>query len=402
MSDPSGFTAQPPAAEPASADDAPEPVLLDVEPEAWLPDAWQPGWEWLAAHGWLLVPVLVLAGWALGRLLRWFIARGLRQVTERTQTRLDDRFVELMARPVVPVTVLLALMLATSALALPGLVHNITIRLLATVLLFVLLRTGLRAAHLALEAVSKNRRRFAIIEERTIPLFDMTAKILLVGAAAYLLLVIWGIDPTAWLASAGIIGIAVGFAAKDTLANLFSGIFIVADSPYKMGDYVVLDTGDRGMVTHIGMRSTRLLTRDDVEITIPNAVIGNAKIINESGGPWEKSRIRVRVGVAYGSDVDRVCEVLEAVAREHPDIIDEPEPRVRMRAFGESALEFELMGWIELPANRGRVVHELMMRVYKRLAEENIRIPFPQRDLHLKSWPDGAAPGARGADADQD
>ncbi|MDX1380564.1 MAG: mechanosensitive ion channel family protein [Xanthomonadales bacterium] len=401
MSDPSGFTTETRPAEPAGAD-APEPVLLDVEPGAWLPEAWQPGWEWLAANGWLLVPLLVLLGWGIGRLLQWFIARGLRQVTQRTRTDLDDRLIELLSRPVVPVMVLGSLMLATTALALPGFVHNVTIRLLATVLLFVLLRTGLRAAHLALEAVSKNRRRFAIVEERTIPLFDMTAKILLVGAAAYLLLVIWGIDPTAWLASAGIIGIAVGFAAKDTLANLFSGIFIVADAPYKMGDYVVLDTGDRGMVTHIGMRSTRLLTRDDVEITIPNAVIGNAKIINESGGPWEKSRIRVKVGVAYGSDVDRVCEVLEDVARQNEDIIDEPAPRVRMRAFGDSALEFELMGWIELPANRGRVVHELMMQVYKRLAQERITIPFPQRDLHLVSVPEGLASRDRGGTTDQD
>ena len=147
-----------------------------------------------------------------------------------------------------------------------------------------------------------------LIQPRTMPMFEITIKIVLVALAGYLLLLIWGVDPTAWLASAGVIGIAVGFAARDTLANLFSGLFIVADAPYKIGDYIVLDTGERGEVTHLGIRSTRLLTRDDVEVTIPNAIIANAKIINESGGPWEKHRIRLPVGVAYGSDAKQVIE----------------------------------------------------------------------------------------------
>ena len=86
--------------------------------------------------------------------------------------------------------------------------------------------------------------------------------------------------------------------------------FILADAPYKIGDFVVLDSGERGEVTHIGIRSTRLLTRDDIQVTIPNSVMGNTKIINESGGPTEKFRIRVIVGVAYGSDIDQVREVL--------------------------------------------------------------------------------------------
>ena len=88
---------------------------------------------------------------------------------------------------------------------------------------------------------------------------------------------------------------AVGFAAKDTLANLFGGIFILADAPYKVGDFVVLGSGERGEVTQVGLRSTRILTRDDVEVTVPNAMIANDTIVNESGGPWVKHRVRVRV-----------------------------------------------------------------------------------------------------------
>ena len=183
-------------------------------------------------------------------------------------------------------------------------------------------------------------------------------------------------------------GIAVGFAAKDTLANLFSGFFILADAPYKIGDYINLDSGEHGNVTHLGMRSTRLITRDDIEITVPNAVIGNAKIINESGGPSEKVRVRLAVGVAYGSDVDDVCRVLLAVSDANNEVCRSPAARVRMRAFGTSSLDFELLCWIEKPENRGRVSHELYMAVYKALNAAGIEIPYAKRDIYIKEMPD--------------
>ena len=243
----------------------------------------------------------------------------------------------------------------------------------------------MRVTRIVLELIAINRHRFEVVQERTIPVFSMAAKILLVGLGAYIFMLIWGINPTAWLASAGVIGIAVGFAAKDTLANLFSGISIVADAPYQIGDFIVLDTGERGEVTFLGMRSTRLLTRDDVEVTIPNAVIANAKIINESGGPFVKHRIRVPVGVAYGSDVDEVCSVLENVANSHPKVVKTPVPRVRMRAFGASSLDFELLAWIDHPQFRGLIRHDLLMSIYKALKENSIEIPFPQTDIHVRS-----------------
>tara|TARA_B100000470_G_C19395797_1_gene217677 strand:- start:79 stop:489 length:411 start_codon:yes stop_codon:yes gene_type:complete len=126
-----------------------------------------------------------------------------------------------------------------------------------------------------------------------------------------------------------------------------------------------------------------MLTRDDVEITIPNAVMGNSKITNESGGPYEKERIRVKVGVAYGTDVDRVEELLMAIAVSHPEIMQEPEPRVRFRAFGDSGLDFELLGWIQEPVLRGRLRHLLCKEIYKAFAEEGIEIPYPKRDVYL-------------------
>jgi len=150
----------------------------------------------------------------------------------------------------------------------------------------------------------------------------------------------------------------------------------------------VLDSGERGMVTNVGIRSTRILTRDDVEITIPNAVIGNAKIQNQSAGRWEKYRIRIKVGVAYGSNLNQVCNVLKLIGFDDENVCTDPEPRVRMRGFGDSSINFELMCWIEEPVLRGRVTHALYMSVYNKFNELNIEIPFARQDVYIKELPD--------------
>ncbi|NNC54789.1 MAG: mechanosensitive ion channel, partial [Pseudomonadales bacterium] len=99
-------------------------------------------------------------------------------------------------------------------------------------------------------------------------------------------------------------------------------------------------------------------------------------------------RIALPIGVAYGSDVDQVCEVLLEVGRSSKETLDYPEPRVRMRGFGASSLDFELHCWINQPADRGRIKHELFMGVYKALAANSIEIPFPQQDVYIKKMPD--------------
>jgi MscS family membrane protein len=360
----------------------------DLDMSQYIPDDLQPAWEFLTPYPGLLTLLLILLAYFFGKLLKFVISRALMKVASRTSTDADDHLVDYATGPLVLTTVTLALMMVVSLYDLPQGLHDATLSILATILLFSWLRAGLRMARVLLELVASNSHRFEIVQERTIPLFDMTIKMLLVGFGAYAFLLIWGINPTAWLASAGVIGIAVGFAAKDSLANLFSGIFIVADAPYKIGDYIVLDSGERGMVTNLGMRSTRLVTRDDVEVTVPNAVIANAKIINESGGPWVKHRIRIPVGVAYGSDVDEVCSVLEEVANSVPEVVKLPAPRVRMRAFGASSLDFELLTWIDHPELRGRVRHQLLKDIYKAFNEKRIQIPFPQTDIHVRTMPE--------------
>ncbi|MFU8878551.1 MAG: mechanosensitive ion channel family protein, partial [Wenzhouxiangellaceae bacterium] len=347
----------------------------------WLPEVVSPGWEFLATYPAVLALVVATLGIGLALVLRGAILFGGLKVTARIPGELGGRLLRIIAGVAALLVAYLALVLAVQILGLPERVEQITIRILISILVLHLMRAAMRASHVGLEILGTLRERFSIVEERTIPLFDLMMTVIVVAIAAYALLQVWNIDATAWLASAGVIGIAVGFAARDTLANLFAGFFIIADAPYKMGDYIVLDTGDRGEVTKVGIRSTRIWTRDDVEITVPNSEMANAKIYNESGGRWVKFRIRLKIGVAYGSDVDQVVELLERVAAEHDNVCREPNPRVRMRGFGDSSLDFELLCWVNHPSERGLITHDLYMQIYKELGREGIEIPFPQRDV---------------------
>ena len=197
-----------------------------------------------------------------------------------------------------------------------------------------------------------------------------------------------GISLTAVFASAGIVGLALALAARETIANFFGGINILIDRPFRTGDYIILDSGERGEVVEVGMRSTRIITRDDVQISIPNCKITDAKIINESV-PKNRFRLRIKAGVAYGSDVDQVEELLLQTAKSNQLVTPAPEPRVRFRSFGDSALEFELLCWAYQPDIKGKLMHQLNCDIYKAFNAAGIIIPFPQRDVHLINEKEG-------------
>jgi MscS family membrane protein len=313
-----------------------------------------------------------------------FVVHG---VTGSTDTEIDDRIANILKGPTFWSIILGGLWLAVLTLGVNDTFARVTKGAILTVMIVMWSLALLRASEVVLEALSQIADRVRWIQPKTVPLLDMIAKFLVAGAGIYLICVAWGIPLTSWLASAGIIGIAVGFAAKDTLANLFSGVFILADAPYKVGDFVILDGGLRGEVQEIGIRSTRILTRDDIEVTVPNAVIANARIVNETGGPHDKMRVRVQVSVAYGSDVDQVRDVLLACVEGAPYVASEPAPRVRFRAFGASGLDFELLAWIDLPVYRGRVIDDLNRKVYMAFNRTGIEIPYAKHDVYVKELP---------------
>lgn len=355
--------------------------------ESYLPESWLPYWEQVQEIPFVGFLVLAALGYLVGKLVVFVFAKSFGQITKRTSSNLDDKFIETMRKPLFLTVFFFFLGLAVKTLPISvGLSGNL-LRVLASIVIVVWISRSFTLLRILLSSLSLVKEKFDVIQPKTIPLFEIIGKVLIIGLGSYILLLLWGIDPTAWLASAGVVGIAVGFAAKDSLANLFSGFFILADSPYKVGDFINLDSGERGRVTHVGLRSTRLLTQDDIEITVPNNVIGNTKIVNESGGHWENSRIRLQVGVAYGSDLDQVCEALMKIGSEHKETLNNPEPRVRMRAFGASSVDFELLLWIPQPILRGRIKHELYMSIYKEFNQLGIEIPYSKQDLYIKEMP---------------
>lgn len=329
----------------------------------------------------------ILLGFAvIAALSHRLFSRVLLRLARGTQTDIDDRLVELLQRPIFWSVVTIGLIWAANRLGPPPGFWFWYSGILLTLLILLWSVALVRLVVVLLRWLS-TQRHVAVLQPRLLPLFNNMARVVIAGGAIYLILLSWDVNVAAWLASAGIIGIAVGFAARDTLANLFAGIFILTDAPYKVGDYVNLSSGQRGRITDIGIRSTRLLTRDDIEITIPNNVIANAIIINESGGPWEKERIRVAVEAAYGSDIDRVRQVLLEVAARSALVSPAPEPRVRFREFGESGLRFELLCWIDRPEDRGRILDALNADVYKSFNSEGIEIPYAKRDVYIRAWP---------------
>lgn len=348
---------------------------------------YQPIADLLVGHPWLQSGAVLLITLLLASTLTWIIFFIARQFTKKTKNFVDDKIINLARAPVYYSLMITGFSSAVKISPISTSIADNIIKGFETFGLLIWTIALIALSKIILKQVAWLSHRGRFIQPQTLPLFDNVMKILIIAAAVYVTFKIWGVDMTAWLASAGIVGIAVGFAAKDTLANLFSGVFILADTPYKIGDYVVLDNSQRGKVMHIGLRSTRFLTRDDVEITVPNSIVGNSKIINQSGGPHVKFRIRVKIGVAYGSDLEQVNAILMDIAKANALVCATPEPRVRFRTFGASSLDHELLCWVDEPELRGRTLHELNTSIYNQFNQHNIEIPYAKQDLYIKELP---------------
>ncbi len=321
---------------------------------------------------------------ALAMLLRFVIVGIAAVLARKTFTDWDDRLILAVKWPIFWSALLAGTWFAIDELTLSVNGSYVVTGLIKSIAVLMWGKAISHIATLVLEILSRSSEKYSFIKPATLPLLQITVKVLVMGGVAYFAFVAWNIDVTGWLASAGIVGIAVGFAAKDTLANLFAGIFILTDAPYKLGDFVVLRDGQRGMVTHIGIRSTRILTREDVEITIPNAIIANSQIVNESSGPHEKRRLSIVASVAYGSDVDQVREVLLKSIEGLENVCSDPSPIVRFIEMADSGLIFQIRVWIDLPVYKGRVIDAINTRAYKALNAAGIEIPYPKQDVYIR------------------
>ena len=276
-----------------------------------------------------------------------------KKVVKKTKTSLDDRILQLLHKPIFKTITIL-------------------------IWIFVISKILVMSMEWASRQTASN-----LLQRNTLPLFNNLGKIAIGLFGAYFIFLSWGININGILASAGVLGVVLGLAAKDTVSNFFAGIFLMADSPFKEGDYILLDTGERGYVKRMGLRSTRFMTRDDIEITIPNSVIAASKIVNESGGPGETERVRINIQIAYNTDIDKARSVLIDVAKNNENVLQIPEPRVRFREFADHGLRLQLLFWIHKPEIRGRTTDSVNTEIYKKFAEHNITIPFPTMEVLL-------------------
>ncbi len=197
------------------------------------------------------------------------------------------------------------------------------------------------------------------------------------------LMQIWGIDISSLAILASSLGIGIGFGLQDIAKNFGSGLVLVFERPIQVGDFV--EVGEfQGTVEHIGARSTLIRTLDQVSIIVPNSRFLENEVINWSlGNPV--SRIRVPVGIAYGSDIEIVRDVFLQAARSHPVVLSTPPPQVFFKGFGDSSLDFEVMVWTAEPSQQIRLKSDLYFAIEALLREHQVEIPFPQRDLHVRS-----------------
>jgi len=218
-----------------------------------------------------------------------------------------------------------------------------------------------------------------------------------VGLLGFLLIVsALGIDITKITVIVGALGIGIGFGLQNVVNNFVSGLILLFERPVKIGDTVVLDTLT-GTIRHIGIRATTIRTFDGAEVIVPNADLISKQLANWTLSDRQR-RAEVAVGVSYGSDVDTVRTILLEAVREHPAVLAQPKPFAWFVGFGDSSLDFKVYGWVADADTVSQVSSELRAAILARFRDAGIEIPFPQRDLHVRSnevaLGSGAQPGA--------
>jgi len=200
---------------------------------------------------------------------------------------------------------------------------------------------------------------------------------------ALVLLQIWGLDISSLTVFAGVLGVGIGLGIQGIAKEFVSGLVLIFERPIQAGDFV--EVGELvGTVEHISVRSTEITTVDRVSVILPNSRFLESEVVN-----WSHrspiSRLRIPVGVAYGSNVETVRQALLDAAKNHSDVLSIPPPNVFFLGFGDSSLDFDLLAWISEPRKQFQIKSDLYFLIYKLFQERGVEIPFPQRDLHVRS-----------------
>jgi len=221
-------------------------------------------------------------------------------------------------------------------------------------------------------------------------IFDLLNKFsgaIIYATAVILALDVLGVNVMPFIAGAGVAGIAIGFAAKDTLSNLIAGVLLIIDRPFEIGDRIEIwsapaESATWGDVIDIGLRATKIKTTDHIIIIIPNNEIMKRDIVNYTSLST-KIRVRINVGVAYDADIEKAKDLIKSVASEAAWISKEPLPKVVVRNFGESSVDLQLRVWIDNARKRMDTISYITDNIKAAFDKNGIEIPYPKRDITI-------------------
>jgi MscS family membrane protein len=317
------------------------------------------------------------------------IVRWLRKKAEETENVLDDIIVAAFGTPVVIGIIVVSAYYALQVADLPSSWQFVLDSKYLDVV-WIILGGWIVATFLHNALVAYGHRLTSLtesdIDDRMVAFAEIAAKYVVWFIVFLLVLRVLEIDITPLLAGAGIVTLAIAFAAQDIFANFMGGAVIAMDKPFKVNDRVKIDDyfGD---VTCVGTRSTRIRTLDNQIVIVPNKKMLDSYVVNYAQ-PDSRLKVRIPIGVAYGTDVNRVKEILIEIAREQaqevPYILTDPAPLVYFLEFGASSLNFQMIVWTNDFSLTWEVQDLINTRIAERFLQEGIEIPFPQMDVHLK------------------
>jgi MscS family membrane protein len=332
----------------------------------------------------ILVSLLIVAAGILGGVLlylgfTWLAAQG-----DRGRYRIDGLLLRVLGPPV---SLMMALVSVNYALyRLPSVREQFGAWDGAQAAVIILTGTWILAS-LVKRLIREYGQPFAArtdtdVDERIVSLLDLTAVYVIWAVGLLVALRELGIEVTAFLASLGIAGLAVALAAKTILSNVLTGVTLTADRNFRVGDRIQV-RDYIGDVLEINLHKTVIRTRDNEIVLIPNDVLGKEIIINHML-PEQRTRIEMQIGVAYDADLNRATALLDEILRAHDRILPDPAPEINVTTLDDSAVVLQVLAWIDGPRGKRRVRDHVYRHALARFAEADLRIPFPQRVVHLQ------------------
>lgn len=333
----------------------------------------------------ILVAVLIFTVfWLLAKFVRYFMTTWGPRFTSFTSTDLDDRILLRITPPTSVLVVFAGLYLAVKSLPLPEKVHLAASGALFIITIAILTNIIYRSLDEVLKwyAGRLADRGNGALDRQIMPLIEKLATIFLVATALIIVLKHFNYDILSLVTALGIGSLALGMAAKDTLANMISGFTLMIDRPFRLGDRIQLAGGQLGDVQDIGLRSTKIKTLDNQLLIIPNSDLCNTILTNQAF-PDLRAKARINLGVAYGSDVEQVKNLLTAAAAEIDTVLSDPPPEAYFTAFGDSALQMALFFWVDDYTKVFPTIDRINSTIIKKTGAAGVVIPFPTSTVHI-------------------